>query len=97
LMTSMPIFPAAPLTTTGIGDWLLMSCCFSLTDNSTLLIMTSKDLLFGRSWPVADRLIEFIDPLLAAGYQVLAFDAPAHGSTIGEQSNRGSSSFATLT
>jgi pimeloyl-ACP methyl ester carboxylesterase len=33
------------------------------------------------------QLNEFIEPLLSAGYQVLAFDAPAHGSTIGEQSN----------
>jgi pimeloyl-ACP methyl ester carboxylesterase len=33
------------------------------------------------------QLNEFINPLLEAGYQVLAFDAPAHGSTTGEQSN----------
>lgn len=33
------------------------------------------------------QLNEFINPLLQAGYQVLAFDAPAHGSTTGERSN----------
>jgi pimeloyl-ACP methyl ester carboxylesterase len=33
------------------------------------------------------QLGEFINPLLAAGYRVLAFDAPAHGSTEGVQTN----------
>jgi pimeloyl-ACP methyl ester carboxylesterase len=33
------------------------------------------------------QLNEFINPLLQAGYRVLAFDAPAHGSTTGERSN----------
>jgi pimeloyl-ACP methyl ester carboxylesterase len=33
------------------------------------------------------QLAEFVNPLLAAGYQVLAFDAPAHGSTTGVQTN----------
>lgn len=33
------------------------------------------------------QLSEFVNPLLSAGYQVLAFDAPAHGSTPGEQTN----------
>jgi pimeloyl-ACP methyl ester carboxylesterase len=33
------------------------------------------------------QLGEFINPLLAAGYRVLAFDAPAHGSTEGLQTN----------
>jgi pimeloyl-ACP methyl ester carboxylesterase len=33
------------------------------------------------------QLGEFVEPLLAAGYQVLAFDAPAHGQTEGVQTN----------
>jgi pimeloyl-ACP methyl ester carboxylesterase len=33
------------------------------------------------------QLSEFIQPLLNAGYRVLAFDAPAHGSTEGIQTN----------
>jgi pimeloyl-ACP methyl ester carboxylesterase len=33
------------------------------------------------------QLGDFVEPLLAAGYQVLAFDAPAHGQTVGVQTN----------
>jgi pimeloyl-ACP methyl ester carboxylesterase len=33
------------------------------------------------------QLAEFVNPLLAAGYQVLAFDAPAHGRTAGLQTS----------
>lgn len=33
------------------------------------------------------QLAEFVNPLLAAGYRVLAFDAPAHGMTEGVQTN----------
>ncbi len=33
------------------------------------------------------QLGAFVTPLLNAGYQVLAFDAPAHGSTAGEQTS----------
>jgi pimeloyl-ACP methyl ester carboxylesterase len=33
------------------------------------------------------QLGEFVHPLLKAGYQVLAFDAPAHGSTAGVQTS----------
>ncbi len=33
------------------------------------------------------QLGEFVYPLLKAGYQVLAFDAPAHGSTAGVQTS----------
>jgi pimeloyl-ACP methyl ester carboxylesterase len=33
------------------------------------------------------QLGEFVEPLVAAGYQVLAFDAPAHGQTEGVQTN----------
>jgi pimeloyl-ACP methyl ester carboxylesterase len=33
------------------------------------------------------QLAEFVNPLLAAGYRVLAFDAPAHGMTEGIQTN----------
>jgi pimeloyl-ACP methyl ester carboxylesterase len=33
------------------------------------------------------QLGEFVEPLVAAGYQVLAFDAPAHGQTDGVQTN----------
>lgn len=33
------------------------------------------------------QLGEFVQPLLKAGYQVLSFDAPAHGSTAGIQTN----------
>jgi pimeloyl-ACP methyl ester carboxylesterase len=33
------------------------------------------------------QLSEFIQPLVDSGYQVLAFDAPAHGSTEGLQTN----------
>jgi pimeloyl-ACP methyl ester carboxylesterase len=33
------------------------------------------------------QLAEFVNPLLTAGYQVLAFDAPAHGNTTGLQTN----------
>jgi pimeloyl-ACP methyl ester carboxylesterase len=33
------------------------------------------------------QLCEFIQPLVEAGYRVLAFDAPAHGSTPGAQTN----------
>lgn len=33
------------------------------------------------------QLGAFVHPLLKAGYQVLAFDAPAHGNTVGVQSS----------
>ncbi|KAA3646284.1 MAG: alpha/beta hydrolase [Chloroflexi bacterium] len=33
------------------------------------------------------QLSYFVNPLLAAGYRVVAFDAPAHGATPGEQTN----------
>jgi pimeloyl-ACP methyl ester carboxylesterase len=33
------------------------------------------------------QLAEFVSPLLAAGYRVLAFDAPAHGITEGVKTN----------
>jgi pimeloyl-ACP methyl ester carboxylesterase len=33
------------------------------------------------------QLASFVTPLLAAGYRVLSFDAPAHGSTAGQQTN----------
>ena len=35
----------------------------------------------------AGRLTQWVDPLLAAGFQVAAFDAPAHGSSEGKRSN----------
>ena len=71
-------FPDAAHTRVPYGNgWLSM---WSLGDGPTVLLLHGWG---GR----AVHLQEFVEPLLAAGFRVVAFDAPAHGRSDGMRTN----------
>jgi pimeloyl-ACP methyl ester carboxylesterase len=66
----------------------ILSIPFNALNINAFLWGNGRTILLVHGWGgYGLQLSEFVNPLLNAGYRVLAFDAPAHGSTPGEQTN----------
>lgn len=84
--TRREVVPAAELSLAGAAEHLTLA-----VDGLPLAIYrwgAGPIILFMHGWSGrATHVRAFVEPLTAAGYCVLAFDAPAHGNTPGRRTN----------